>query len=150
MPETTLLPDVEAPRIPPPLTDPSRHRRVLALGLVLSVSFTHFIFSAFYYLFHAEGVLNGRRTQFSLIAALIAEVTSLFVLWFVLSERKGSWKEIGWNPQWMDILRGIGLVVLSSAAARIISDCFQVSYRSYAGHYLQPKSVHGVIGVGIS
>jgi membrane protease YdiL (CAAX protease family) len=152
MPETTLVPEIAATPIPSPLAETNRHRRLLALGLVLSVSFTHFIVAAFYYVFHDDRLIDGRRTQFSLLVALIAELTSLLlcVLWFVLSEHKRTWKDIGWNPEWMDIIRGISLIVIVMVAARFATIFFQISYHNHLGHYLQPRSTHGVIGVGIS
>ena len=120
--------------------------RLFALGLVLSVSLTHFIVAAFYYLFHPE----GSRTQFGVAGALIAELTSLLVLWFVLTEHKRTWREIGWQPRWMDVPHGIFLILASRGAARLVTLIAQASFLRYTGHYLQPRSVHGVIGAGIS
>lgn len=148
MAETTLISEVAAPPpLPPPLTEPTRQRRLLALCLVLSVSFTQFIVSAFYYAIHPERAVH--RSQLAIGWALITEITSLMMLWYVMSEHRRNWNEIGWNPEWTDVLRGIGLIVLSRIGARLVTTCFQVSYRSYTGHYLQPRSLHGVIG-GIS
>ena len=147
MAETILLPEVSAPPQSPPVTGPTRRRRLQALGLVLSVSFTQFVFSASYYAFHPAGA--AQKSQLSFVWALISEITSLLLLCYVLSEPGRSWCAIGWNPQWMDVLRAVGLVAVSGAGARLVTTFFQGFYRNYTGHYLQPRSLHGVIG-GIS
>lgn len=127
-------------------SSPPRRRRLIALGLVLLVSLTHFIVAAFYYLFHSE----GSRTQFGVVGALIAEITSLLVLWFVLTEHKRTWREIGWQPRWMDVAHGIVLIAASRVSFRIVTLIVQACFLRYTGHYLQPRSIHGVTGAGIS
>ena len=149
MAESPLLSSNEAPE-PPSAAGPPRQRRLVALGLVLSVSLTHFIVVAFYYLFHPEGPLDRYRTQLGVVVALIAELTSLLVLWFVLTEHKHTWREIGWQPRWMDLPHGIALIVASRVAARLVTLIVQASFLRHTGHYLQPRSVHGVTGAGIS
>lgn len=129
---------------------PSRRRRLFALGVVLAVSLTHFIVTAFYYLVHPERALDPPRTQFSVLGALVAELTSLLVLWFVLAEHKRTWREIGWQPRWQDIPHGIVLIAVSRGAARLVMAVAQMFFLRYSGHYLQPRSVHGVTGAGIS
>jgi membrane protease YdiL (CAAX protease family) len=127
----------------------TRRRRLLALGLVLSVSFLHFIATAFYSLF--SGTYPDPASQsIRLISALIAEVTSLLLLWFVLSEQKRTWKDIGWNAEWADLFRGVGLAVVASLVGRGAVICFQVPYLSYTGRYLQPRPVHSIIGGGVA
>jgi membrane protease YdiL (CAAX protease family) len=145
MAESPVLANTEAAE-PLSSAGPPRRRRLFALGLVLSVSLTHFIVAAFYYLFHPE----GSRTQFGVVGALIAELTSLLVLWFVLTEHKRTWREIGWQPRWMDVPHGIFLILASRGAARLVTLIVQASFLRYTGHYLQPRTVHGVIGAGIS
>lgn len=149
MAESPVLSSNEAPE-PPSAAGPPRQRRLVALGLVLSVSLTHFIVVAFYYLFHPEGPLDRYRTQLGVVVALIAELTSLLVLWFVLTEHKRKWREIGWQPRWMDVPHGIALILASGGAARLVTLIVQGSFLRHTGHYLQPRSVHGVIGAGIS
>ncbi len=149
MAESPVLASTEAAGLPS-LAGPPRRRRIVALGLVLSVSLTHFIVAAFYYLFHPERSLDRYRTQFGVVGALIAELTSLLVLWFVLTEHKRTWREIGWQPRWMDIPHGIVLILASGGAARLVTLFFQASFLRYTGHYLQPRTVHGVTGAGIS
>jgi len=149
MAESPVLVSTEAAG-PPSSAGPPRRRRLLALGLVLAVSLTHFIVAAFYYLFHPERSLDRYRTQFGVVGVLIAELTSLLVLWFVLTEHKRTWREIGWQPKWMDAPHGIVLILASGGAARLATLIFQTSFLRYTGHYLQPRSVHGVTGAGVS
>lgn len=150
MGEPTLLSTVEAPPEPGQSTEFSRRRRLLALGVVLAVSFTQFILSSFYYLFHAELDLHRPHTQIGVLGALLGELISLSVLWFVLSEHKRTWREIGWTPQWMDLLRAAGVILISSGGRRVVVVLFQSFFQLLTGHYVQPRSVHGVIGAGIS
>jgi membrane protease YdiL (CAAX protease family) len=88
--------------------------------------------------------------QARLLGALIAEAGSLAVLWYVLSGQGRSWKNIGWDLEWMDILRAVGLVFGSILANFVILTPVQIFYRSYSGHYLAPGSTHGLLGLGIS
>jgi len=120
------------------------------MAVVLFVSFTHFVVAGLYYLFHAESAAQRYHSQMGVFGAFAAELISLFVLWFVLSEHKRSWAEIGWTPQWMDLARGVVLILVSGGAARFVTMLFQGFFYNYTGHYLQPRSVHGVIGAGIS
>jgi len=148
MPETTL-PEVET-AIGAPAPNVGPRRRLLAMGVVLSVSFAHFIATGFYYLFQKDKAITGYHSQFGVLIALLAELVSLFVLSFVLSEQGRSWAEIGWTPHWIDLLHGIFLIAGSIIAARVVTLIFQLSVRSYTGHYVQPRAVHGVTGAGIS
>lgn len=147
--EPALLPVVEAPLEPAKLAGMNR-RRLLALGVVLAVSFSQFIVTAFYYLFHAELAINRPYRQISVFGVLLGELVSLSVLWFVLSEHKRTWSEIGWNPQWMDLLRGIGVILISDGARRAVVMLFQSCVHAFTGHYAQPRPVHGAISAGIS
>jgi membrane protease YdiL (CAAX protease family) len=128
----------------------SPRRRVLALGMVLFVSFAHFIASSTFSLTGVAGPVDPRQRSARLVGALIAEVGSLAVLWYVLSAQGRGWKNVGWNPEWMDIPRAIGLVFGSNIAIYFTWMPFQIAYRSYSGHYLVPKSMHGYFGFGIS
>ena len=149
MPETTTVLNDQGQQSPGS-ESPTRRRRLLALGLVLSVSFAHFIAAAFYYLIEGSSQIDPASRSIRLIGALIAEVTSLLLLWFALSGQKRTWKDIGWNTKWSDLLHGLGLVLVVSVVVRVATTIFQLSYRSWAGHYLQPRSVHGILGFGIS
>jgi len=149
MSETALLLN-DNDQQPAPMDGQIRRRRFLALGLVLSVSCAHFIAAAFYYLFEGTSQVQTNQQTIRLIGALIAEITSLLLLSFVLSGQSRNWKEIGWNPKWTDIFHGVGLILVAGAVARVATVCFQLSYRSGSGHYLQPRSVHGLLGGGIS
>ena len=50
----------------------------------------------------------------------------------------------------MDLPRAVGLVFGSTLASYFVWIPFEVAYRSYFGHYLVPKSMHGFFGFGIS
>jgi len=128
----------------------SRRRRWLALGIVLFVSFGHFIVSSAYYLMEGTAPADLRQHQVRLVGALIAEAGSLAVLWYVLSAQGRSWKNIGGDFDWKDVPRALGLAFVSTVAMYVILISVQVFFLAYSGHYLTPKSVHGLLGVGIS
>jgi membrane protease YdiL (CAAX protease family) len=125
----------------------SPSRRVVALGIVLFVSFGHFIASSAYYSMGGIGPTDSRQYQVRLLGALIAEAGSLAVLWYVLSAQGRSWKSIGWNNlRWTDIPRALGLAVGSTFAGYMILVAFQISFHASSGHYLATKSMHGMLG----
>ena len=150
MSDTTLLPEVATPTAGLGTSGPARRRRLLALGLVLSVSFTQFIVTAFHYVFSHADLARFHRTQYSLLGGLITEVTSLLLLWFVLSEQGRTWKEIGLDPQWRDLGWGIALVFIAGMFSQVAVFAFQTTYLSYAGHYLPARSLHALLGAAIS
>jgi len=150
MPETILLPDVEPAPLAPVVAVVTRRRRLLALSLVLLISFAHFVVATFYSLLQTERTVERSHTQLGVFAALMAEILSLALLWFVLSEHKRSWAEIGWAPRWIDLFHGIGLIVGVRIAAGFAIIIFQGIFRNYTGHYLQPRSVHGLMDAGLS
>jgi len=139
-----LLPNPAAGSFGPP------RRRFLALGLVLFVSFGHFIFSSAYSLMGAVSPPEMRQNNVRLMGTLISEVGSLAVLWYVLSGQGRRWRDIGWNFRWMDIPRGGALFFGVVVATYLIWIPVQMSYHSYFGHYLTPKSMQWVLGVGVS
>src|SRR6266487_2263923 len=123
----------------------SPRRRLLAIGIVLFVSFAHFIVSSAYYLM-GEMSANVPPRQARLLGGLIAEAGSLAVLWYVLSGQRRNWKNIGWKLKWMDAPRALGLVfgaILASYAIMIPAELF---FHAYSGHSLTPKSMHGLLG----
>jgi membrane protease YdiL (CAAX protease family) len=81
---------------------------------------------------------------------LISEAGSLAVLWYVLSGQGRSWKDIGWNFNWMDIPRAVALVFGSLFASYVVWIPFQKFYYSYAGHYLTHEPLYGLLSFGIS
>lgn len=127
-----------------------RRRRYLALALVLAISFAHFIVSSTYYLIRGTEYAGPPQHQIRLLSALIGEATSLLLLWYVLSEQKRGWKDIGWSPKWADIPQGIGVVLLALVSSVVVIACFQVTYRAVTGHYLPPRSFQNLFGFGIS
>src|ERR1017187_3604955 len=135
----------------PPAADPGpRRRRLLALGLVLFVSFDNFIVSSAYSLMGPAVPGDLRQHQVRLLGSLIGESGSLAVLWYVLSGQGRSWKDIGWNFNWMDVPRAAGLVLICRVARYLVWVPFQIFCKFYFGHYLTQKSTHGHLGVGIS
>jgi len=127
----------------------SARRRWLALGIVLFVSFAHFIVSSAHYVIGGIPQANVHQHQVRLVGALIAEAGSLAVLWYVLSGQGRGWKEIGWSLEWMDGPRALGLVLGSTLVSYFVSIAVQISYRAYSGHYLPTKSMQGLLG-GVS
>jgi membrane protease YdiL (CAAX protease family) len=85
-----------------------------------------------------------------LLEALIGEVGSLAVLWYVLSAQGRGWKNIGWKLEWMDLPRGVSLFFAAMFVSLLIVIPVQLGYHSYAGHYLAPKSLKDFFGFGIS
>src|SRR5215469_14767656 len=76
MPETTLTPDVE---ILPLVSSPpgvSPRRRLIAMTMVLSVSFTHFVVAGLYYLSQTENAVQRYHSQIGVFGALAAELIS--------------------------------------------------------------------------
>jgi len=125
-------------------------RRLLALGLVLFVSFGHFIFASAYSLIAETGSGEFVPIEPRLMGALISEAGSLAVLWYVLSGQGRSWKDIGWNFKWMDIPRAVALVFGSLFATYLIWIPVQKFYYSYFGHYLKQEHMYGLLSFGIS
>jgi membrane protease YdiL (CAAX protease family) len=115
----------------------------------LFVSFGHSIVTSTYYVMGGAPPADSPHQQ-RLISALLVEVGSLSVLWYVLSGQSRSWKSIGWNLKWTDIPSGVGLLLGSLLAAYTILIPIQVLMHAYSGHYLRPKSLHGFFGFGIS
>ena len=150
MPETLLENDTESVSHATE-TQPNRQRRLFAMMVVLSVSILHFIVASFYYLFRGTANIDlNQLQQFRLLSALVAESTSLLVLWYVISERGQGWSTIGWNPEWSDIWRGFVLLVAGFLATILPNAFFQTAYRTYSGHYMAPKSLRALLGFSIS
>jgi membrane protease YdiL (CAAX protease family) len=103
-----------------------------------------------YYLLGGTAPTAPMQQQFRLVGALIAQVTSLLVLWYVMCRQRRSWNEIGWNPEIRDIPRGLGLLVISNLAMYVLFIPIQYAYRAYAGHFLVPKPLNSILGFGIS
>src|ERR1700722_3765597 len=148
--ETIALQPDESAKPATGVTETPR-RRLFALGLVLFVSFAHYVVSSWYSMIAASPVSYlPQQNQARLMGALVAQVGSLALLWYVLSGQHRDWKSIGWVPEWKDIASGVGLLIGSRFASRLILIPIQISYRSYFGHYLAPKSLHGMLEFGIS
>lgn len=127
-----------------------RRRRVMALVVVLSVGFAHFVVASAYYSFGGSAYSDPHQNQFRLLGGLITEATSLLLLWYVLSEHKTTWSDIGWNPAWTDIGRGLWLIILTVIGTFAVMTLVQLVYHLYTGHYLQTRSLKAVYGFGVS
>jgi membrane protease YdiL (CAAX protease family) len=129
-----------------------RTRRLVALGIVLFVSFGHFIAASAYYLMENTPASSADLPQLKmrLVGGMIAEAGSLAVLWYVLSGQGRGWKNIGWNLHWTDVPRALMLTFGATVATYVTFLPIQIFVHAYSGHYLTPKSMHGLLGVGIS
>jgi len=136
---------------PPEASKPTRKRRLLALVMVLCASILHFIVSSSYYLLGGTAAPSvPGMMRYRLVGALVAESTSLLVLWYVISERHDGWKSIGWNPSWNDPMHGIGLWIVSLIATVPPVMIFQSANYAFSGHYMQAKDLRQLLGFGIS
>jgi membrane protease YdiL (CAAX protease family) len=125
-------------------------QRWFGLMIVLVVSFAHPIAASFYYLLGGTASADPLQHKYRLWASLLSEATSLALLWYVLSTQSRTWKHIGWNARWTDIPPAFGLLVVSAIAMYAAVLPVQLSYRAWTGHYLAPRSFHGLFGFGIS
>ena len=148
MSETAIVSTPDLISDVPAENDTSR-RRLLALLLVLAVSFGRFITSSTYYSLH-QPVAEYQQQQIGVFSAILTETTSLLLLWFVLSGQRRGWKDIGWKWGWIDPAYGVGLVLFSSVVSALMTLWFHSFYHSLTGHYMQPRHIHGIIGAGIS
>jgi len=148
MSEAPVQADAEVQNVRPEPV--ARTPRLLALGLVLSISLLRFIVASFYYLSVGTLPRTPQQLHLSLISALLGEGTSLLLLWYVLHQQGRSWNDIGWKPSWWDVRRGIALLAVSMVVSATAAYGFQLLYRSYAGHYLESRSMRGILGFGIS
>lgn len=151
MPESAILapPDKATEHVRP--AELAVRRRYLALGLVLALSFTHFIASAFYSLIHPSTAKAAPyQLQFGVLIAILWELCSLLLLWFILSGQNRSWRDIGWNPTWSDIPYAFALILVTRICQMVINLWFQVFYRTISGHPLEPTTTRGLLEAGIS
>jgi len=149
-PEPITSPTEAGPQLAIATVEDRRHRLV-ALGIVLFVSFGNFIAaSAYYLLTGATAAMEMQEHQMRLVGGLITEAGSLAVLWYVLSGQGRSWRNIGWNFRVMDVPLALGLAFGATAATYATYIPAQIVAHAATGHYLTPKSMHGLLGVGIS
>lgn len=90
------------------------------------------------------------QQRFRLVGALITEVTSLAVLWYVMSRQGKTWKDIGWKLEFADLPRGLGLLITTYVVAFLLFVPIQYAYRAYSGHFIAPKQLHPMFGFGVS
>lgn len=124
--------------------------RLQHLGLVLWVGLSMPLVGCTYYLLGGVApTLPGQRAL-RLWTALIAEVTSLMVLWYVMTKQGRAWKDVGWEPRFSDFRRALGLLVVAIMTSWGILIPLQYLYRAHSGQFLAPKSLNSMFGFGIS
>jgi membrane protease YdiL (CAAX protease family) len=119
------------------------------LAIVLLVTLSGPIVGSSYVLLGGR-VTDPIQQSYRLVGALRGEATSLLLLWYVLGRQGKTWKDIGWKVGIADVPRGVGLFIASLIASVFASVPFQDIYRAYSGHFLAPKSLHSLLGFGIS
>ena len=124
--------------------------RLAALGIVLAVSILQFVVASFHYLIAGTPTRTSEQMGFALLNGILLEVTALFLLWFVLKQQGRDWGDIGFKPSRLDIPTGIGLTIVALCATILPMLFLQLVYLATAGHYLQARSVKGLLGAGIS
>jgi membrane protease YdiL (CAAX protease family) len=138
----------------PPATQPAPAQSLLQrwqhLGLVLVVGLSMPIAGSVYSLLGGIAPTAPLQQRFRLVGALITEVTSLAVLWYVMSRQGKTRKDLGWKLEFADVPRALGLLITAYIAAFLLFVPIQYSYRAYSGHFLAPKSLHSMFGFGVS
>ncbi len=142
--ETVLAPATQ------PAHGQSLPQRLQNLGLVLWVSLPMPIAGSVYFLLGGIAPTAPMQQHFRLVGALITEVTSLTVLWYVMSRQGKTWKDLGWKLEFADIPRALGLLITAGVVTYLLLVPIQYSYRAYSGHFLAPKSLHPMFGFGVS
>jgi len=153
MAEIVLPTEVEVAQASSMVSPISRRRRLFALGVVLSVSLLHFVFASFYYLLGGTVPLDANQHAFRLIGALVAESTSLLVLWYVLSDRGSGWRTIGWTPAWKDLPEGFGLFIVgfgSGGWSRLVAGGVVIGVGVAAMHYLGMAAMSMTMSISYS
>ena len=88
--------------------------RLQHLGLVLWVSLSMPIAGSVYYLLGGTAPTAPIQQHYRLLGGLITEVSSLLVLWYVMSKQGRTWKDIGWKLEFIDVPRAAGLLIAAS------------------------------------
>ncbi len=125
-------------------------RRLQHLGIVLAVSLAHPIVGSTYVLLGGISSTSPMQQNYRLVAGLVSETTSLLLLWYVMSKQGKSWGDIGWRVRFSDIPRAIGLFMAALIVPVFVTTPVQYVYWSFSGHWLAPKSLHPILGFGIS
>lgn len=120
------------------------------LGVVLLVSLSMPIAGSVYYMFGGTAPTAPMQQNYRLLGALITQVTSLTVLWYVMCRQGKTWKDIGWKLGFADVPRAAGLLIAAMVLMYVPFIPIQYFYRAYSGHFLAPKSLHSILGFGIS
>jgi membrane protease YdiL (CAAX protease family) len=125
-------------------------RRLQHLGIVLAVSLAHPIVGSTYVLLGGTSSTSPMQQDYRLIGGLVSETTSLLLLWYVMSKQGKSWGDIGWKVRFADVPGAIGLFIAALVVPAFVSTPAQYVYWALSGHSLAPKSLHPILGFGIS
>ena len=120
------------------------------LGLVLWVSFSVPIVASFYYLLGATPPTAPIQKQYRVLLALLHELTSLAVLWYVISRRERKWSYLGCGLELGDLPRTLALLIATYMVKFVVWTSFGGVYFNFAGRALEPKSLASAFGYGIS
>jgi hypothetical protein len=123
-------------------------QRLQHLGLVLWVSLSMPIAGSVYYLLGGTAPTAPIQQHYRLLGGLITEVSSLLVLWYVLSRQGRTWEDIGWKLEFIDVPRAVGLLIAASLVMYLALVPIQYTYWAYSGHFLARKSLNSVFGFG--
>jgi hypothetical protein len=124
--------------------------RLQSLGIIWLTSLSILIANSIYVLRGGTAPTGTLPQSYRLLGALIHEITSLVLLWYVMSKERITRKHIGWNPSPRDIPQAVGLVFGSLIVTYAVWVPTQLIYRAYSGQYLTPKSLTSVFGFGVS
>jgi membrane protease YdiL (CAAX protease family) len=124
--------------------------RLQSLGIIWFVSLSILIANSIYFLRGGTAPTGALQQSHRLLGALIHEITSLLLLWFVMNKDGVTRKDIGWNPNLWDFARGVALLLGAFAATLAIWIPGQLLYRAYSGQFLTPKSLTSMFGFGVS
>jgi peptidoglycan biosynthesis protein MviN/MurJ (putative lipid II flippase) len=100
------------------------------LGLVLWVSLSIPIAGSVFYLLGSTAPTAPMQQHYRLLGALITEVSSLMVLWYVMRRQGRAWKDIGWKLEFIDIPRALGLLIAANVVTYVALIPIQYVYRA--------------------
>lgn len=133
-------------------TSSSVWRRLLPLqhlGIVLLVSLPGPIAASLYSLVGGPRPTTPMQQNYRFVLGVIAEVTALILLWYVMSRQGRTWTDIGWKFGLADVFRGLALYAVVRIVEVLVWNLVQYVYMRSTGHWLVPKSL-SVVSYGIS
>jgi membrane protease YdiL (CAAX protease family) len=127
-----------------------RLKRLQHLGIVLLVSLAGPIAGSIYVLMGGPSSTAPIQKSYRLVGALMSEMTSLLLLWYVLGRQGKTWKDIGWGFALADAPRAFGLFIVALIVPVFALAPLQYIYWAYSRHAIAPKSLESMFGFGIS